>query len=668
MPSQPDLKKVRVRVSGQPVDPAIYAKVGGLAVRLDPDVTQPVSGGLALSAAPVNGFSTCAAFCNSVGANVHFLFPGVYGGTGGGSGTMLAAAQQILDRVAELGIRHIRDGAYASWFDFRSVGLRLRWIAVRNRNRNLPSPSATDAGQPILFSMIAPGYGPTLMNRVLSGGLRGCQAYFSLGQPVTVPSWYDAHEGPHQHYNGDTGAYARGVPGALEGTGAPIPNGTSTPNADAAQPNPWNFNDVEFPWEVIGAILGPNEPGVRQAQIQHTDPAWKDLTTWQRAMTTEKNNRGSMAAMGSYPVVTVDGLVNGPVTVKQIPVIGTQLSDGGLPDTHDLDWSLGTGVVDCGDGHPYPMCGLEPSTEYVSRVLFNTPMARPYTGAMRTPPDTTKGVPFCATEWGHISFGSDSARSALSAGFHSAYWPTPDDIIAEYVVRTLLLFYLRGVRRNYVYEFADQGTTDTAENRFGWLTAGRARKQQFYAVKNLMRIIGWTEPSAGAKAALSPLSVSGFTAVGTDGSGLNKQIAMFSGIGDNGQVAAGGVWHSNADRLHQLLLQQNDTTYLYCVWRNISLWQRERGNWDASATGTARVKSLFNEAAGRFTPDTQTLTLNLPSGVSALSVCQPTSGIATQQPTDASPPGQTFTPVAFPGNQASFTMQGHTKVFKIVKP
>jgi hypothetical protein len=70
---------------------------------------------------------------------------------------------------------------------------------------------------------------------------------------------------------------------------------------------------------------------------------------------------------------------------------------------------------------------------------------------------------------------------------------------------------------------------------------------------------------------------------------------------------------------------------------------------------------MGNVTGGRYTPDSQNLTVTLPAEVTACSVAQPTAG-GTSTPDD----GFAFTGLTITSNQVTVPIQGNLKVLKIV--
>jgi len=111
---------------------------------------KPASTALAVPPQPVNGFTQAAYLYDSLGVNVHVT----------ATGTSYDNWTNVQAALAEMGIRHVRDGMYGSWYDFRWQFARPKIRAVNNRNVNLPAPSTNDRGHPIFFNVLMPGWAP----------------------------------------------------------------------------------------------------------------------------------------------------------------------------------------------------------------------------------------------------------------------------------------------------------------------------------------------------------------------------------------------------------------------------------------------------------------------------------------------------------------------------
>jgi hypothetical protein len=572
--------------------------------------------GLAIPAGAVNGFGTSADFYDSVGVNVHWKPNGAYGNP-----------TTMVQDLANLGVRHARDTMTGSWWSTVYLYYRAANVVVRNRNASLPAVSSTDRGQPLFLSIHTPGW--------TGNQPQGFGNDFSF----TVDDWYDMWEAGRAHWQPQLSPRTQ------------IADGT-TSNPDAAVPNPWAWADPELDWSIVGQMTSANEPN---------NTAIGNLKAWTKELNDKLKPRKSTVAFGGLPVVTVNG-IQSHCSVSQIPMVGPSVINNGTAQSAG-DMSQNTGVCDLGDQHPYHV-GHEPSQEKVTKDLTQTGLC--FNGQLASPPSSANSLPFVFTEWGQITRG---VGNIAYPGAHDGYWPAPDDVIAEYAVRAFVLFYLRGVRRTFFYELYDTLNESTnPENNFGLLTNSRTKKAQFYAIRNLLRIVGFSEPVGTSKRKLA-ISVAGFSAKGSfydsgsnsivqTSSGKNQHYAMYTGQGDSGSVSTGGVYHENADRLDTLQLQQSNNTWLLFIMRQVMLWDREVGNWN---TGTNQPQSMGNVTGGRYTPDSQSLTVTLPAEVTACSVAQPTAG-GTSTPDD----GFAFTNLTITSNQVTVPIQGNLKVLKIV--
>ena len=546
----------------------------------------PVGTALALPRGAVSGFGQAADFYDTVGVNIHFLNEGAYPSTA------------TVNDLGALGVRHVRDSSYATWYHAATFVFRNAHIRMIQRNTNLPAPSSTDMGQPIFLHCNVTGWPGHLTNGQFGNPNEGGP----FNKAYTAAEFIQQFVGGHQHYDGNANNAA-----TIPGVGYPIPNGT-TANYLQLKPNPWNFNDPEAPSEILSALAGPNEPVAE-------DNNYSGIKAW----LADINQRASLetrTVLGGLPYVADGEIKAGPAQFKQLPIHGVLKYGGDLASYGNM--GAGTNTCDTGDYHPYHV-GHEPSQEYMDRIL-------------QRDPDPHPGLPKMITEWGHISSGvadlgvpgpaplyNGGTNVFSSIGFHAGYWPTPDDVIAEFMVRTIILFYKRGIRRSFIYEFMDEGTDpNAAEAGFGIIKlTGRVRKQQFYSIRNLLSCVGFVNaPSANRRAI--PYQISGFVSQGN-----NNHIAMFQGQGDPGAVGPGGVYHTNRDILDPLLLQRSATEYILCVPRQVMIWDREPGNWN---TATGRPGNLVNEAAGRKTPTTQNLIVSFPEGVSEVCEVTPTAG------------------------------------------
>ena len=138
---------------------------------------------------------------------------------------------------------------------------------------------------------------------------------------------------------------------------------------------------------------------------------------------------------------------------------------------------------------------------------------------------------------------------ATEAGFHNALRASrqeqpgvSEQAAAVYTLRTVLEHFGDGIGRTYLYELLDQEPEPRgrdAVQHFGLLRHDFSRKPAFDALRNLLSIVGRDD----RRPALRPLRL---------------------GIS------------SPARDLRRLVLQKPDGTYLVCLWRLSSVWDRDR--------------------------------------------------------------------------------------------
>jgi hypothetical protein len=169
--------------------------------------------------------------------------------------------------------------------------------------------------------------------------------------------------------------------------------------------------------------------------------------------------------------------------------------------------------MDAGNLHPYTG-GLSPTPEHMA--LERLRMAA-----------TSGAKPLVATE----------------AGFHTvltstgAFAGTDEPTAANYTVRTFLEHFIDGIQRTYIFQLFDhRSDPSNPELNFGLLRNDGTPRKAFYAVKNLMSMVGAQGPS---KLAALPYAVQGDTS-----------------------------------DLRHFVLQQGDGSHLLVLWRTASVWNR----------------------------------------------------------------------------------------------
>lgn len=284
------------------------------------------------------------------------------------------------------------------------------------------------------------------------------------------------------------------------------------------------------------------------------------------------------------------------------------------------DWT-GKSCYQLGDGHPYHP-GDEPSIEHYQSEVFGTFGSQScglYNGVLAG--DLTRAKPWIISEMGQITSGMDQTDSEGSSG----YWPVPPDVQAKYLLKEWQMNWWQGIRRFYIYNFYDEGTDGSSEHSFGIVNNDRSFKPAGNAIRNMFDLITFAEAPAGSRAPIQ-FTVSGFAAQG----------AQYS-TGSNAVVAGGGTWRhvrmpaatvrwTTADRLLVSCLQQSANTWILVFNRQAMLWDRAAGNWN---TGTNAKQQFANVAGGRFTPNSQVLTVAFPNGIATAQIARPCQGLTS---------------------------------------
>ncbi|MFT4254406.1 MAG: hypothetical protein QM608_18220 [Caulobacter sp.] len=191
--------------------------------------------------------------------------------------------------------------------------------------------------------------------------------------------------------------------------------------------------------------------------------------------------------------------------------------------------------ADIGNVHSYPG-GAHPET--TGTGALNT-----YVSSARL---VTLQKPVMATETGY--------HSAMTTT--KAHAPTPIPIIARYLPRMLVFQFMSGLKRTYLYQFADStalGDSDQ-ESNFGLVDANAVPKASYWAVRNLMTIFSEEKPVSE----VTPLDL-------TVSGGTNVQAAAF---------------------------QRGDGDYLVTVWRGVSGYNPSSRTVLTVASETVQLSAL----------------------------------------------------------------------------
>jgi hypothetical protein len=206
---------------------------------------------------------------------------------------------------------------------------------------------------------------------------------------------------------------------------------------------------------------------------------------------------------------------------------------------------------------------------------------------------------------------------------HTRY--SPADVSGEYLIRTLIHNYLQNVRRTYIYKLCDESAIEASPWNFGLSDVNFAKRAAFYAVKNFMALVGFRQAD--------------------NPSGLAVGVSFTPGAD---QVLADG--YRMPDGLKWVLVQTSDTEYLLILVRQREIWDRGLQQYITVA-------------------DPKTVTLSLPSRVTAAATAQPAKnhidspndGLTYANPND----GQAYAPLTISNGQAQLPMAGLTTVVRL---
>lgn len=577
----------------------------------------PASTALAMPAGAVlasgSYFGTAADFYDSVGINFKPDAGGAYSGQW----------DAMVADVAEMGMRHARFSGGGRWSFIAYAhfnGPRQIYIRVRNRNNNLPAPSANDPGQPIFLLVDLPGWGhPSNLTGPFGeppNTLYGETHWsFSMSRPYTVFEWFYGLDGGRGsgwgHFNGDGNPnIPDNMPVSHSDTGVRIPDGV-TSNQNAVMPNPWDWEEPELDWKHLGAFSFQNEPwnGITQDNPGHAlTRAWCQAVMVQKYDTYHSNK-----IIGGPPRLTTEGIKPGnQIRASQVPYHGVCVIPNGTIINHYGDMSKLTNTCDVGDIHPYAP-GLVPNHERQNNRFYsaNNPEGAVFNGRMSSPPTAANAIPWVCTELGHTTDtamadpGVDpNAGGKIFAQNHNA-WPTPEDIQAEFMVQQYLLHWCRDIRRTYNYELYD-----LTRGHFGIMDANRNPKAAFWAIRNMLALTTFSEPTVKQKL---NLTVSGYPSLPT--------ATYLDPAHSNAQ------WNAHAQGLDQIQMHVNNNTWLLWLRPQRKIYDRGVANWNAS---TSLWQAFAGLAVGRPTINPATLTIGLPAGTWTVEEASPTAGIVRQ--------------------------------------
>lgn len=545
MPSKPDLTKARIRWSGATTNPAIFGRVGGVAVRLDPDevVIPPGTGtGMALSRGPTgarwsldatgpdggfarlvdpNSTSGKAFTQQATAGDAYDAFSGVnvhpyYFNTGWDT---IPEMDLMFDRIQSIGFRHLRGlGLYSGAVKNDPTFEKLsQWFLSRIHDRNL----TRGAGVHPMFAQIGLQY-----ERKWAVTLFESQNSYEIvdadgGEPIFRPL-----DGPIGHtgqttFNWDTNIWSQ--------------------TRSISTGSPMGHIAVEM-------LTGPNEPDNNRVHYDGTDYGIRWVA---QQIKRYRNLRPTVTALEGAEYIDYDTgrIVAGPAKFTQMPT---------MPFSHFVGPAGWTSVGDytnrldgdVGGYHQY-WGGQPPMWDYT----FGSPSqqtsgqygwmhnANAVNGAL-APGGVRyqRSIPLVVGETGYRELDPGGGERGC-----------PQDVSAEYLLQCVLMMYAQGAKRIYVYRLT--GEERPGENRkyrligdppsLTFLASGRA-------YQNFLALIGWSQPT-GSQAVSVPVT---WTPAADSFADPNNPSGAIR------------------DVLGRLVVHQDDGFGMF-FWRNRPIWNRQ---------------------------------------------------------------------------------------------
>jgi hypothetical protein len=254
----------------------------------------------------------------------------------------------------------------------------------------------------------------------------------------------------------------------------------------------WEGGSID---QLVGVLSGPLRGAVEAVE----DPNEWDTT----------GGADFASALAAYDQQVYEAVKASPA-LRSVAVVGPSLVGGEAPGRlgDQQRW------LDLGNVHPY-MGGSPPSPSNTAWQLAQISRV-------------SARKPVWATEVGYYD----------ALGAPAPYQPVPAGVAAVYLLREFLEDFSSRIARTYAYELLDDKPDPAGsdpQQHFGLVRSDYTPKPAFFALRNLLGLVGRGSPSR-----LRPLALS----------------------------VTGGP-----PDLRQLVLQQSDQRYLLVLWRTASLWK-----------------------------------------------------------------------------------------------
>ncbi len=479
-----------------PVSTSLAMPRGPTGSRWGPDATGPDGGRppttyldpASTSFKNFTPFAQAADFYDSIGINHHPY--GVY------EDANFTAA--IIAQIQNIGFRHVRQALFMPniYHDSVAISRTQRWLAdVMNANAARTTTTGGPAGtgkQPI-FGCIHTG-----AERKYWVDNFGTRYSYELVNNDGADPIFRTIEGPV----GNIAPQNLGLPTDTWG-------GTILGRDKTVTGQPMG-------WGAISSLMSTNEPDNHQGSpVYNTMQVGLDYgIRWiGHEMMRAKNLRTTVTALNGEPWInsTTGRITTSPCKVNQLPVIPfmSLVSSAGWTTVGDYTTRIDADVVAAHEywlgtqpvwDHKFGTAALQNSRDYNSAYSIGTWGRRNAANGLLNPAANNvrydRSIPIMCTEMGHIG------RFDTPNGTDS--FPTPPDVIGEYLIQQLVQQYLQGYKRSYIFAMTDEGAPTSGQQGWGICNNDGTLKASGHAIRNLLALVGFRQ---GPDQGIQPISI-----------------------------------------------------------------------------------------------------------------------------------------------------------------
>jgi len=550
-------------------------------------------------------FTPCAEaadFLDSLGINVHPTYTGLSSET---------QQQTAIDRIKELGFRHVRGlGLFnPSWKadEFEHQWSQF-WLincinATKTRQKFTGGPAGV--GEQPIFNLIGLDEREYFTN---ANAWAAPQAAYEIFDADGGEPFYRALDGP---------------PARVASSGTNYTGNFYSINKGVVPTDP------PIGWSGVSSLSGPNEPEGRNTRLgagalSSGDVFYGDTLESLTPSTDRKTGgRGirwlhrqhQLKRQSQADTVILNGeeyidfntgrINREPATMRQLPIQPFGHFVGGGPpnsgwqkggDYTDADyvsfhtyWSGTCPMWDFNWGNPTDQQWPNPSASASFGWMHNADVIN---GINRG--DTIRfkfhSTPIWQTEAGWYQYPS---APAISAGQYC-----PPHISGEYLIQNVVMNYLQGCKRTFVYKLTDEGGDNAAGSgppAMGLCRTDFTKKESFHAMKNLAGIVRWRQGGQDGDPPQFIQIPHNFT----------PGQAEFADDLTNG--------NQTPDICYKLVLRTGTNQYLIIICRPRQLWSRQKWQQSKQAGNTDAVAEAAGARVPNKTGDVTNVTLTLPA-------------------------------------------------------